>query len=138
MEDSLYRISVKALITDTQGRYLLIRTTDEGWELPGGGMDHGETPHHAIERELQEELGVAVEVESQTPIYVSSDLTKHGKRAGMWRLWLVYLAKVDSDQIVIGDDVDALDWAFIDIKTLREGDIDPTEYKLFSELQNLS
>ena len=101
-------------------------------------MDHGETPHQTVGRELQEELGVEVVVRGENPIYVSSDLTKHGKRAGMWRLWLVYLAEVDTDRIVIGDSVDALDWAFIDINTLGEGDIDPTEYKLFSELQNIT
>jgi ADP-ribose pyrophosphatase YjhB (NUDIX family) len=137
MEDSLYRISVKALIKDEQGRYLLIRTTDEGWELPGGGMDHGETPQEALSRELSEELGVNVIITDQSPVYVSSDLTRHGKRAGMWRLWLVYGAEVEIDQIVIGDNVDALDWAFIDIGSLSEANIDPTEYKLFRELQDI-
>lgn len=137
MDDSLYRISVKGLIKDEKGRYLLIRTTGEGWEFPGGGMDHGETPRQAVERELQEELGINVSVTSQNPIYVSSDLTKHGKRAGMWRMWLVYAAEADTDQIVISDSVDALDWVFININTLRESEIDPTEYKLFSELQNI-
>jgi 8-oxo-dGTP pyrophosphatase MutT (NUDIX family) len=136
MEDSLYRISVKGLIGDGQGRYLVIRTTEAGWELPGGGMDHGEEPHSALARELREELGVDVTIKAENPVYVSSDLTKHGKRAGMWRLWLVYNAEVDVDQIIIGDSVDALDWIFIDIRTLTQEDIDPTEYKLFYELQN--
>jgi len=136
MEDSLYRISVKGLIKDEHGRYLLIRTTSEGWELPGGGMDHGETAQEALRRELIEELGADVVITSKNPIYVSSDLTKHGRRAGMWRLWLVYEAMANVDQIVIGDDLDALDWDFVDISNLDQAEIYPAEYKLFSELRD--
>ncbi|GLZ34038.1 hypothetical protein Lesp02_62250 [Lentzea sp. NBRC 105346] len=33
------------------------------WILPGGGIDHGEHPHDAVIRELEEETGFDVEVE---------------------------------------------------------------------------
>lgn len=33
-----------------------------GWELPGGKVEPGETPHDALVREISEELGCTVEV----------------------------------------------------------------------------
>ncbi len=48
------------LCTDAEGRILVVRTTylGPGWMLPGGRVEHGETPHHAAERETQEETGL--------------------------------------------------------------------------------
>lgn len=34
-----YRVSVKALITNNEGKFLLIRENVGKWELPGGGLD---------------------------------------------------------------------------------------------------
>lgn len=56
--DSLYRVSLKCLIKNNDGEILLVKEAGRDfWDLPGGGMDHGENIDAAIARELLEEVG---------------------------------------------------------------------------------
>ena len=58
---------IAAVITDAGGRVLLARRTEGrdlagAWEFPGGKREPGETAEAALARELQEELGIDVDV----------------------------------------------------------------------------
>jgi 8-oxo-dGTP pyrophosphatase MutT (NUDIX family) len=57
---TFYRVSLKALVFDTNDRLLALQNDDGTWELPGGGWEHAETFEECIRRELREELGVEV------------------------------------------------------------------------------
>jgi len=58
------RVAAGALFFDEAGRVLLVKPTyKEGWELPGGYVEPGETPIEGCEREIKEELGLARKVE---------------------------------------------------------------------------
>jgi ADP-ribose pyrophosphatase YjhB (NUDIX family) len=62
--------SVTAVVTDPDGRILLVHKTDNGlWALPGGGMDLGESITDAVVREVKEETGLDVEVKDLVGIY---------------------------------------------------------------------
>lgn len=53
---------VAAVIRDVEGRILLQeKSSGEGWSLPAGAIDPGESPEEAIRREVREETGLVVE-----------------------------------------------------------------------------
>ncbi|MGW3042466.1 NUDIX hydrolase [Kitasatospora sp. NPDC001159] len=62
--------SVTAVVTDTDGRLLLIHKTDNNlWALPGGGHDIGESVADTVVREVREETGIDVEVAAVVGLY---------------------------------------------------------------------
>jgi len=68
--DSLPRLIVTAAIVERDGAYLVTRRPRgvhlEGlWEFPGGKCDPGESHPECLRREIQEELGIAVAVNSE-------------------------------------------------------------------------
>lgn len=64
--------SVVAIVQDDQGRVLLIHKTDNNkWALPGGGHDIGESITDTVVREVKEETGYDVEVETITGTYTN-------------------------------------------------------------------
>ena len=56
---------VCAVVTDDTGRILLAQRPAHkhlglNWEFPGGKVEPGESPEHALIREIREELGCAI------------------------------------------------------------------------------
>jgi len=63
-----YKLAVKAVIADEEGRCLLIRRSARSryfpgqWEWPGGKVDPGEDFADALVREVHEETGLSVAI----------------------------------------------------------------------------
>jgi 8-oxo-dGTP pyrophosphatase MutT (NUDIX family) len=65
MPYTLRRQAARVIVFEPSGRFLMLRAsdpvkTDRGhwWEIPGGGIEHGETSEDAARRELREEAGI--------------------------------------------------------------------------------
>ena len=58
-----HKVSVAALVTNEEGKILLVNSPWRGWEYPGGLIEPGETFAEALRREIREEAGVEVEIE---------------------------------------------------------------------------
>ena len=68
-EQARFRIGVFAII-ERAGRYLLARRPDIGWwNLPGGGLEYGETVDDGLRREVREEIGCDIEVARLIGVY---------------------------------------------------------------------
>ncbi len=68
-EQCYYRISVKGIVIDDQGRILLSREDNGKWEMLGGGLNHNEEPIDGLKREIGEETGLEVTEVSPAPLY---------------------------------------------------------------------
>jgi len=110
---TIYRVVAKALITDENNKVLVVKESQDFWSLPGGGLEHGETPQECIVREVGEEiglLGVTVgEIAYSTSVYLD--------QRDYWMNWVVYRASVTSTDFVLGDGV--TDAKFIDISEIE-------------------
>ncbi len=91
--DHFYRVSVKALILDSEKRFLLSLENKGIWELPGGGLSFGENPQECLVREVKEEMGLRVVHVSDKPSYFFTAPHRSGK---WWICNVVYEVEVEN------------------------------------------
>ncbi len=105
------------------GRFLLTKRIhldpeDEGfyhgaWQLPGGGMEFGETPEETLRREILEEIGVIVQIETLVPkIYTEVRNRWQG-------LFIVYLCAIPSSSIIVLND-EASEYGWFTLKEVKK------------------
>ncbi|MBZ2206333.1 NUDIX domain-containing protein [Massilia soli] len=56
----MFTVSIKGVFATPSGEVVLLMNERDEWELPGGRIEIGETPRQCVEREVREELDVAV------------------------------------------------------------------------------
>lgn len=66
---AVFRIGVFAIIFEGPHVLLVHRRDIDWWNLPGGGMEPGETVEEAMKREVLEETGLEVEIERLLGVY---------------------------------------------------------------------
>ena len=118
--NTFYRVSVKAYVTNEKGQVFVVRENDKKggswWGLPGGGLDHGETPEACLKREIQEELGIKEVIINE----ISYTKSFYMDRKDAWLIWIVYRAKINTDRFVVADGV--TNAKFIDIEDIESSE----------------
>lgn len=66
---SNFGISVKGVVFDRSGRFLLAKEHDGKWSLLGGGLNYNEDTVCGLKREVKEEAGLEITSISSAPHY---------------------------------------------------------------------
>ena len=104
------RVSAYAVIRDDDDRVLLAHWNEKGrsgWTMPGGGLEPGEDPEHAVRREVREETGYRVAVGELLGIHSRVIPASHRVTEGegpLHTLRIVYSARITGGRL--RDEVD--------------------------------
>ena len=116
---------------DGEGDVLLVQFSARGfhtgsWSLPGGGLAHGESPRPALEREVQEECGVACTVGELLAVHdeAFSGTAPSGRYEDFHAVLLIFAATVDPDAeprvVEVGGTTEAAAWVPVaDVRARR-------------------
>lgn len=102
MSTALFHVTVKAVVVYHNQMLLLkkVKQSKDGlgyWELPGGGMEYGESLEAAIKREIKEECGLEVDVIH--PLSTFHVLRKEHEIVG-----LIFLCEAKSKQVLLSNE----------------------------------
>lgn len=110
MASEQFRANVGIVLVNHEKQVLIFERVDVAgaWQLPQGGIDAGETPLRASERELYEETGLSIDqvtLLGEYPewlAYQFPDSAEKGPYLGQVQRWFVYRLDVDTKFINLG------------------------------------
>lgn len=110
-------------LIEKDGKYLMIQEGKEhvkgSWNIPGGGVEHGENPIEAVKREVYEETGLKVtEVEGLIGVMNSRSV-----RDGHPVLVHVFSCKVEEGEPQPEFDEEIIDAEFKDLENIEKEEL---------------
>ena len=123
------------------GKIALIKKARGGYkglyDLPGGGIEHDETPLEVLTRELMEEIGVSI---------VKAELLDAVSKTFKWdvndkliqdlhHIGILYRVEIESDELKTdADGLDSLGGEWKDIDKVKEEDVSPFTWMALKKL----
>ena len=116
MNNIKFHITVKGIVIYHNQILILkrIRPSSDGlgyWELPGGGLEYGETPHEALIRELKEETNLDIKI--LKPVYTFTAIRPHYQTVGIG-----FLSIPMNDHVRISEE--HTDFKFVETSELKD------------------
>ena len=125
-KDSLIRVTLKAVILDDKGQVLVVKEHGrDWWDIPGGGIDHGETIKEALSRELLEEVSYKGDFEYE--VLIAED-PNYLESLNLYQMRITFLVKPKTIDFAVGDDGDEIQ--FIDADMYEHSEL-WTERQIF-------
>ncbi|MEL6478615.1 MAG: RNA pyrophosphohydrolase [Pseudomonadota bacterium] len=149
-----YRPCVGLVVLNGDGHIFAGQRIDnamDAWQMPQGGIDHGETPVQAALRELTEETGIVdshVEVLRESSEWHAYDLPRHlvpklwkGRYRGQTQRWFILRFLGDDSEIRIDTaEPEFRSWAWMEESELLRKIVPfkrDTYARVFAEFQDL-
>ena len=116
MKNVRFHITVKGIVVLDNKILLLkrVKPSTDGlgfWELPGGGLEYGETPNQAVIRELKEETGLDIVIIK--PAYTFTKIREDYQTVGIG-----FLCIPKNDHVRLSDE--HTDYCFVTIEKAKE------------------
>ena len=122
MPNQYFRAGAGAVIVNHQGLVLAAERADVAgaWQLPQGGLEHGEGPLQAIVREIGEETHIQesnLELIDSYPTPLVYELPKDMRNEktgrGQVQYWFLFAYRGDDDQIDLGAAAEFSSWRWV-------------------------
>ncbi len=109
MAERLFHIGIKGLVTNEEGKILLVKTPAwEGrpsyWDIPGGRMDEDETFYQTLGRELKEEIDCEYVGEPELLKIVVSNITLPVDDMEVGLVLMVYKVSLADNSVITLND----------------------------------
>ncbi len=117
-EEKLFQVGVKALITNKEGKILVL---DSGgwhlkhhkrhWDIPGGRIKEGHSVLDTLQREIEEETGITQIKDPEFFTAVISNLSSLHENQAVGLVLMIYKIKIpENSKIVLSEEHTAYEW----------------------------
>jgi 8-oxo-dGTP pyrophosphatase MutT (NUDIX family) len=125
-KDYLIRVSLKSVIFNEAGKVLVVKEKGrDWWDIPGGGIDHGESIKEVLARELYEEVSLTGDFEYEV---ILVEDPRYIEKHNLYQMRITFLVKPKVLEFATGEDGDEI--MFIDPLQFKHSEL-ITERKIF-------